>query len=178
MHKTLTVAQQQIVEENHNLIYHFAKLRQLDIDDYYDILAIGLCNAAMMFDLNKGTFSTFAMKCMSNELNTYWRSLQADKHIPEDLITVYRPYVKDGSDSSDPLLISFPDTTSIYDIVNRNILYERIIDLLTEKEKDILHFVLNGESQVGIAKKMNCTKQNINNVLINMKKKINVLLSN
>ena len=46
-HKSLTAEQQQLVIENHNLIYDFAKRKNLIIEEYYDILAIGLCNAAL-----------------------------------------------------------------------------------------------------------------------------------
>ena len=58
MEKQLTSKQKELVEVNHNLIYKFASIKNVSIEEYYDILAIGLCKAAMAFDENKGKFST------------------------------------------------------------------------------------------------------------------------
>lgn len=38
----LNKEQQKLVEDNHNLIYSFAKSRMVDTEEYYDVFAIGL----------------------------------------------------------------------------------------------------------------------------------------
>lgn len=63
----LTLDQQRIVSENHNLIYSLANKKSINLDEYYDVLAIGLCKAAIAFDNTKGKFSTLAYTVMLNE---------------------------------------------------------------------------------------------------------------
>ena len=64
----LNHTQQEIVANNHNLIYFMCKKYNLDIEEYYDVLAIGLCKAAKSFDYNKSKFATYACTCMLNEV--------------------------------------------------------------------------------------------------------------
>ena len=50
----LTKEQKELVENNHKLIYYYIHKNGLSLDEYYDILAIGLCKAALNFDESKG----------------------------------------------------------------------------------------------------------------------------
>ena len=64
----LTKEQKELVENNHKLIYYYIHKNGLSVDEYYDILAIGLCKAALHFDESKGIkFVTYAMFVMRNE---------------------------------------------------------------------------------------------------------------
>lgn len=70
----LTPAQQQLVEDNHNLIYGFLREYNLPQDEYYDLAAIGLCKAAKCFNKDKGSkFSCYAYLVMLTEVKMYWR---------------------------------------------------------------------------------------------------------
>lgn len=70
----LTPAQQQMVENNHNLIYMFLKKHSLPIEEYYGVAAIGLCKAVITFDESKNIkFSTYACRVMYNEVGMLWR---------------------------------------------------------------------------------------------------------
>ena len=69
---SLNDEQRKIVENNHDLIYGYAHKMGISIDEYYDILAIGLCKAAKAFDESKGRFSTLAYCCMKNEMCRYY----------------------------------------------------------------------------------------------------------
>lgn len=64
----MTKEQENLIIENHNLIYQFMKQHNMYFDaveDWYGLCAIGLCNAALLFDPSKGfKFSTFAYVCM------------------------------------------------------------------------------------------------------------------
>ena len=64
--KQLTPEQQKLVTDNHNLIYSLANAKNIDLDEYYDVLAIGLCKAAITFDETKSKFSTYVYACMYN----------------------------------------------------------------------------------------------------------------
>lgn len=64
---SLTKEQRKMVEDNYGLIY--VALKQYCIpreyEDFYGVMAEGLCNAVRTYDLNRGVkFSTYAMKCM------------------------------------------------------------------------------------------------------------------
>lgn len=63
--------QRKLVEENHNLIYSFLNNQALSIE-WYDVCAIGLCNAALNFN-GATKFSTFAYKCMLNSVRSVMR---------------------------------------------------------------------------------------------------------
>ena len=60
----LSPEQQKLVADNHNLIYSFARKHKIDIEEYYDVLALGLCKAAMYHDGVSGKFSTLAYRSM------------------------------------------------------------------------------------------------------------------
>ena len=81
--------QRQLVSDNHSLIYSYAKSKNLYLDEYYDLLAIALCKAAKSFDESRTKFSTFAYKCMENEVTTYWRKLNAQCSVPQDMMVYY-----------------------------------------------------------------------------------------
>ena len=56
------------MENNHKLIYYYIHKNGLSVDEYYDILAIGLCKAALHFDESKCIkFVTYALFVMRNE---------------------------------------------------------------------------------------------------------------
>ena len=86
----LTLEQQEMVENNHNLIYDFCKRFNYSLDEYYDLCAIGLCKAVMHYNEVRGKFSTFAYRCMHNEIGaaTYkskaWKSSKNLKTISFD----------------------------------------------------------------------------------------------
>lgn len=72
--KQLTVAQAEMVEKNHKLIYGFLKKRNLSEDDWYGVAALGLCKAAMAFKPDRGAkFSVLAYTCMDNEVRMEMR---------------------------------------------------------------------------------------------------------
>lgn len=63
----LNTEQKKLVEENHNLIYGFMTRYHLDFEEWYDICAIGLCKAGVIYD-GTAKFSTLSYMCMYNEM--------------------------------------------------------------------------------------------------------------
>ena len=185
MVKSLTDRQRELVELNHNLIYKFAYNNNLLIDDYYDILAIGLCKASMDFNENKGNFSTFAYICMLNELRLYWKNSQRKSVIPDALIMSYDvsgndvlPNSEWKNNISNSLLDNFADKYTTHDIAVGNIISNMFIDTLTEKEKNIVKLIVNGYNQTETAEILNCTRQDINNRVKIIRKKLVHYLNN
>ena len=65
----LTKEQKRLVEENENMIHWYIRKKSLSYD-LYDVLAIALCKAALLFDETKGfQFSTLVYKCFSSEVS-------------------------------------------------------------------------------------------------------------
>ena len=177
---TLTTEQQLLVEENHNLIYDFANKRNLIIDEYYDILAIGLCKAAPNYDINKGKFSTLAYQCMENELKVHWRHLQSKKVIPEDKIISYNTFRKVGENESlkESFIDSFVGTYSLDDVIIDNMFCNFFMSLLNDKEKIVINYIINGMTSNEIAIKLQCTVRNIYSIKRRIRKKWDVFNSN
>ena len=80
----LNEKQKNLVEENYNLIYKYAKDHKLDIEEFSGLLSIGLCKAALNYDEDKTKFSTFAFRCMGNEVGNYLRKINASKYLRHD----------------------------------------------------------------------------------------------
>ena len=53
----LTEEQRKLVEDNHWLIYWYAKYNNLNVEEFYHHLAMGLCRAAKGYNDKKGKFS-------------------------------------------------------------------------------------------------------------------------
>lgn len=163
--KPLTKQQKKLVEENHNLIYGFAKSRKLDIDHYYDILAIGLCKAAKIYDEDQCKFSTFAYRCMEIEIYAYWkRNIKKYGTIEEIALCDNHYMYKNGFGIK---------TLSTHDIVVNNIIVSAFLNTLSKKEKTIIELIMNGLQQKEIADMMNCTQQNISFFVKKVHKKWN-----
>lgn len=55
----LTEEQKKIVEDNHNLVYWYANMKSLDIEEWYDLLSIELCISASKYDSERGSFANY-----------------------------------------------------------------------------------------------------------------------
>ena len=54
--------------------------KDMDMDDYFQIGAMGLVKAVNTFDEGKGfTFSTYAVKCITNEIGLHFRNQDTDR---------------------------------------------------------------------------------------------------
>ena len=179
MKEPLTKEQQNLVTENHNLIYEFAKRKHLVIDEYYGILAIGLCQAAQIYDSNSSKFSTVANKCMNNILVNHYEYLSSQRLIPEDMI-LYYDAPKSGEDNDDNgcFLDSFADTNCTHDIVVSGIMSDILINLLSEKEQMVANMMMNGMTQDEIAECMGCKRQNVGYFIKQIRKKWTTYIDN
>lgn len=172
----LTEEQQELVSKNHNLIYAYAHKKNVSIDDYYDVLAIGLCKAAKAFDKNRGKFSTLAYRCMENELNLHWKSTKRKSVIPEELVFSYDAPIN-SADSDEDSFTKFITGDCFNSEVLSNIVSEEFVESLSDKEKDIISFLLDGMTHKEIADTMGFKRQNVSYHLNNIRKKANCLLS-
>ena len=75
--------EEQLVKKHFNLIYHaIYKLKlQNELDEYVDLGMLGLLKGIRTFDKTKNyKESTYIMRCILNEINTYRRNMTNKKH--------------------------------------------------------------------------------------------------
>lgn len=174
----LTDEQRELVTKNHNLIYAFAHKRNISIEDYYDILAIGLCKSAKVFDQNKGSFSSVAFKCMENELYEQWSTTHKKSAIPNHLVLSYdAPQISWDSDNQDSLLENICDNDA-HDSMMYAIISSELMDKLTVKEKMIVSLLKSGLTHSEIADRFNCRRQNVTYYVKQIRKKVDDCLLN
>ena len=82
--------------ENSGLIWkaikdmHLYATKDMELDDYYQIGSMGLLRAIDTYDTDKGTqFSTYAVKCIKNEIGQYFQSQERDKRKMNTVTTSY-----------------------------------------------------------------------------------------
>lgn len=146
----LTKEEQQIVTDNHNLIYGFAKRYHLDIDEWYGILAIELCNAVKKYNSSRGSLSTY-----------YYLRAKG---------VMYKEYTKSQSKKR-----QHDDIRLIDDM-----LYEPIVDTMAEDfqvkdwmgtaDTELLQLKYDGFSQLEIAEMLDTTQASVSRRLKKLRK--------
>lgn len=175
MARCLNEEQRKLAEENHNLIYGYCKRHNVDTDEYYDILAIGLCKAATVYDSSTNNkFSTLAERCMRNELNDYFRSVNKKNNIPENNIISYDAPSEDGN-GVDLKNIVHNNVSLDEKLISKQTINE-MLSLLNEKEKTVTLFLIQGNTEREIAVMMNFTPQNVNKIKKGIRKKLQAYL--
>lgn len=170
------------ITENHNLIYSFLKSRNLTIDDYYDIAAIGLVNAARNFNPKQGSkFSTYAYFVMWNEVKRQWRKETVQKREGEKYLFHYNTSrkINDDKEINDGLNCISDIRCDVENETIIKIVLENFLDKIkNEKEKKILYKFIAGYKQIEIAEEFNVTQSNvsriINKLLKQLKKELDI----
>lgn len=182
----LTEQQKDIIKKNHNLIYKFIHKRSLNVDDYYGIAAMGLCNAAVAFDSNANTkFSTLAYKCMENELIDFKKKECSKKRIPSNKIFSYdSPCNANANDDGGDSLMDeiaalniWGNTPDSYkatpeEIVMTRLKYEDMINGLSDRERMIVKLSYVGMNQEQMAEKIGCKQQMVSYYLKRIRRKV------
>lgn len=156
----LTESQQELAAENHQLIYGFARMHGLNLDEFYDILAIALCHAAKGFNKNLGfSFTTFAYRRMDMEVRHYYQELSAQKNpINMTIISLDQPTLDGSKDSlyeifqTDYFRVTLDDT---YPYV------KEFRGRLSEKLQKIVDGYLLGYNDRELGKMLKCTHSQI-----------------
>ncbi len=174
--KQLTSTQQKIVEDNHKLIYGLAHKNHINLDEYYGVLAIGLCKAALSYDEVRGQFSTFAYTTMLNEYNKVVRHNKTNCVIPDEIVCSMDIEVKvDGTDGN---AIKFgdlipDDKVDIENDVISSSMLDSMCNNLSEQDKEIVMMLADGMSQTEIAKFFGVKRQCISQKVIRIREKVN-----
>lgn len=160
--------QRKLVEDNHSLIYFYAKKYKVPIEEYYDVLAMALCYAAYNYDESKGAFSTLAIKTMYFKMQHEFVYNTKQSQVPIDKIIHYENtyQMEDMITSHDS-----PERITIGKF-SYNDTWNNILNLTkNEKHKNILRYRLQGLTVQEIAKKIGITHQNVSCTLRKLKLK-------
>lgn len=135
-------AREILIERNLRLVAHIAKKYQNvdeDMEDLISIGTIGLIKAVASFDASKGKLSTYASRCIDNELLMLLRS----KKKTSKEVSLYEPIGTD-KEGNEINLLDIIETEQI-DIIDRLEMIEKIRKLsnvlgkLEGREKEIIY---------------------------------------
>lgn len=172
MNNQLTKEQQELVEKNHNLIYGFANKNKLNIEEYYGILAIGLCKAAKVYEENKNEFSTLAYNCMKNEIYKYWKHIKIKSAIPNEMILSYDAQIDTGGVEGEfSYLNAISDNYAINNTIENKIFEGDFLNQLSQNEKIVVKLLVKDLTYTEIAKRMGCTRQRVGQYVQKIRKK-------
>lgn len=166
----MTDEQKQFVSDNHNLIYSFLKKHGLDVEENYDLAAIGLCKAVITYNNTKSSFSNYAYKCMFNEVFYEQRKKLYKSKIPENIIYSYNREI-DGEDDEIDLLYFIADKTDVANDAISKIFYENRLSKLTDRDQLIIQMTVNGYSQKEISKKIGISQSQVSRIIRGIVKK-------
>ena len=164
----LTEEQKKLVEENHNLIYWFAKKYHVPIEEYYDVLAQGLCMAAYHYDPSKCSFSTYAYLCMNTEMHVEYRKTLRKSEIPQGNIFHY----ENAWQLSDLIPTNEKTENKVIDRISYENLISLLNDILNDKDKEVIGYILNGLTMREIAKIEGTSHQAIHNRMKKIRDKV------
>lgn len=155
--------QKKLVEENHKLIYYTLSSYRLNPEEYYDILAIGLCKAAMNFDPKKSKFSTFAMKVMYNEFRQYQRmeNLEKRKANKNTLSLNYRM----NDPKNEGCTCEFGELLTDGREPFMDVVHMYLPDILTKKELLVCQLSYDGYNQTQIGEKLGVNQSYVSRLL-------------
>ena len=162
----LNTEQQKLVEENHNLIYSYAKQHNLDLDEWYGVLALALCYAAYEFDENRSKFSTFYYVVANSRVGCAVRNKKAKKRVPDAMCISIEEEFKD-------LDLTLADTiedkqSSVY----KKLEIREVFDSLDNLDTSIVLMRLRGVTQKKISSYLGISQSTISRRLIAIKDKL------
>lgn len=145
----LTLEQQKIVEDNHQLIFGFAAKHGLDLESYYDILAIALCKAVAIYKADKGKLSTLVYRTMRNEVSQHIRKEKCMKRSPPDGVQQY--------------------TDELMQVPDLALETKKLIMELDDKEQEIINAKIDGMTIKEICEVYKVNRSYVNRTLIKLK---------
>ena len=155
--------QKKLVEKNHNLIYHTLNKHKLNQEEYYDILAIGVCKAAIKFGRERSKFSTFAVKVMYNEFLQHDRNENAKKRKVNKNTLSLNHRMKDPKNES--RTCEFGDLLTDGREPFMDVIHMHLPDILTEQELLVCKLSYDDYNQTQIAENLGVTQSYVSRLL-------------
>lgn len=154
---------------NEKLVYQALKKYYPKIyfdEDLQQIARIGLWKACQTYDQDLSMFSTYAMCCIYNELNTHFRyNANPKRKDPNGVpISLSNPVGKEGKEMSVEEIITGTTDIGYVD-------FDGFWKSLTEEERRIVVKKMNGKQQLQIGKELGVSQSTIHNKLIKIREK-------
>lgn len=156
---------QKLIDENMNLVYYIIHKYYPTFVDDEDIVQcgmLGLCKAANTWDENKSTFSTYAGKCIRNEINYEFR----DRKKHNGVLSLDYEY-SNGS-NEDITLKDMVIGQDDVDYVDTSFIYQN----LNTFERELVDCKRQGMTTGEMAHRFGCSHQNISKHIRKIKSKI------
>lgn len=164
------------ITQNHNLIYSFLRHHNLNIEDYYDIVAIGLVKAAQTFQEEKSSkFSSYAYFVMWNEIKSEWRKNSAQHREIQKYLISYNQNIKNNNEDGKTILLDC--LPNINCNVENEIIIKTVVENFVKKiknpnHKKIFYMHISGYKQREIAEEINQTQSNVNRIIKDLLQKL------
>ena len=148
------------------MIYSFLYKYHLDVEEWYDIAAIGLCKAANTYNNDKSGFSTYAYKCMYATIIMEKRKENAMRTIPQNQIVYYENQVNESSKDNDTstFLNYIPSKQDIENETISALSLENIENELVGNKKKVFLLLREGYTQCEISKIIGISKQRVSKI--------------
>ncbi len=155
----LTEEQRQLVTQWHGLIVSFAIENRIDYDEWYDVLAIALCNAAKVYDSSKGySFMSLAFQCMRRAMWNQWKIPTLKRSIPRELLYSYNTEVRDRHGKTTELIEMIDDQYHQQTLDVTAVEVKQFRNSLSELHRFVFDGLMEGRKEVEIAKDIGYTK--------------------
>ena len=162
----ITNEARKLVEENHNLIYSFLYKYHLDVEEWYDLAAIGLCKAANTYNNDKSGFSTYAYKCMYTTIMQEKRKENAMRTIPQNQIVYYENKLNEESKDNDTstFLNYIPSKQNVETETISTLSLDNIENELVGNKRKVFLMLKEGYTQCEISKIIGISKQRVSKI--------------
>ena len=179
MSMKLSSEKKQFVLENQRLVHYLVQKMGVlpnssEYEDITSIGTIGLIKAAITFDSSKKiNFSTYASKCINNEIFMYYRKTK--KYANE--VPIDKPIGKDmeGNELTLEDIIEHPKSNFDEEIVNKEAFVQVvniILNYLKEKDRLVILYRMGQVSQEDIAKSLNISQSYVSRIITKVINKI------
>lgn len=171
----MTKEQQELVEKNYGLLFAFMKKHHINEEEYYDLLAIELCNAAINYKPESGSsFAVIAYTYMLNGYRNEYNKQRNSRHRPEGGICSVdqESSISDSEHGTTLEDVYFQDKRDYYKDVEIRLDIEQMYDSLSKKQKSVYELLISGYSQIEIADMLNCSRQNISQLTSQIRQKL------
>lgn len=148
------------------MIYSFLYKYHLDVEEWYDIAAIGLCKAANTYNNDKSEFSTYAYKCMYTTIIMEKRKENAMRTIPQNQIVYYENQVNESSKDNDTstFLNYIPSKQDIENETISALSLENIENELAGNKRKVFLLLREGYAQCEISEIIGISKQRVSKI--------------
>ncbi len=158
----LTKEQRDLVAKNYGLLYGCANKYNLDLEEQYGLLAIGLCRAAETYDASRGcTFASWAYLWMLGQVSHDYTPTKRGRRIPKDAMISYDTPVSGSEHGETHMLdiLAADGCQTNFDATEVEV--EDFIRSLPPKHRLVCQRLMEGHVMDTIGAEIGCTRSNV-----------------